>query len=333
MTALLDVRDVSIRYPGVGSLLGRARQRQAVTEVSLRIEAGRTFGLVGESGSGKSTIGRAILRLVDPAAGQILFDGADLAGFGRQTPLEYRRAVQVVFQNPATALNPSWTVEEILREPLRMHRKVSGRDELGRLVADLLDQVGMASYLRDRYPWELSGGQSQRIAIARALAARPRLIVCDEPVSALDVSTQSQVINLLEDLQAELGVAYLFIAHDLAVVRHISHDVGVLYAGRLMETGPAEQVYSAPAHPYTRTLLAAIPVPDPVAQRERRALRRELRVRRDPARSATAGLGEIVGCPFQHRCPLVMDVCRTEMPPLRPRAGGGEVACHAMEEE
>jgi len=330
MTALLDVRDVSIRYPGVGSLLGRGRQRQAVTDVSLTIESGRTFGLVGESGSGKSTIGRAILRLVDTADGQILYDGRDLADFGRRTPLSYRRSVQVVFQNPATALNPSWTIEDILREPLRMHRKIGDRAELNRLVDELLDQVGLSSYLRDRYPWELSGGQCQRVAIARALAAQPKLIVCDEPVSALDVSTQSQVINLLEDLQQELGLAYLFIAHDLAVVRHISHDVGVLYAGRLMECGPAEQVYSAPAHPYTRTLLAAIPVPDPVAQRERRTLRRELRVRRDPQSPGTA-TAESTGCPFQNRCPLVMDVCRTEMPELRTTADGGQVACHAHE--
>ncbi|MBB3041759.1 ATP-binding cassette domain-containing protein [Nocardioides sp. LMS-CY] len=346
MTALLDLQDLSVRYAARRSLLGGGAPRPAVDGVSLRIEPGRTFGLVGESGSGKSTIGRAILRLVDTSEGAIVFDGQDIADFGRRSPLSYRRAVQVVFQNPTTALNASWSIEDILLEPIRMHRKLPSSAEESRLVDQLLDQVGMSGYHRKRYPWELSGGQCQRIAIARALASQPRLIVCDEPVSALDVSTQSQVINLLEDLQEELGVAYLFIAHDLAVVRHISDEVGVMYSGRLLETGPAEEVYTAPAHPYTRMLLAAIPIPDPDAQRERRRLRRELRtaqktvqnaaqqdVRPDaqePAAPAADPRAE-AGCPFQSRCPLVMPVCRTVMPPMRPTAGGGHVACHAHE--
>ncbi len=334
-TTLLDLQDLSVRYAARRSLLGGGAPRPAVDGVSLRIEPGRTFGLVGESGSGKSTIGRAILRLVDTSDGSIVFDGQDIADFGRRTPLSYRRAVQVVFQNPTTALNPSWTIEDILLEPIRMHRGLSSSAEESRLVDELLDQVGMSGYHRKRFPWELSGGQCQRVAIARALASQPRLIVCDEPVSALDVSTQSQVINLLEDLQEELGVAYLFIAHDLAVVRHISDEVGVMYSGRLMETGPAEQVYTAPAHPYTRMLLAAIPVPDPEAQRERRRLRRDLRAaQRETAvaeeEQAAADPRAEAGCPFQSRCPLVMPVCRTEMPEMRPTAGGGQVACHAQ---
>jgi oligopeptide/dipeptide ABC transporter ATP-binding protein len=332
MSTLLELQEVSVRYAGRRSLLGGGASRPAVDGVSLRIGTGRTFGLVGESGSGKSTIGRAILRLVDTSAGVIVFDGDDIATFGSRTPIAYRRAVQVVFQNPTTALNASWTIEDILLEPIRMHRAGIGARGASRQVDQLLDQVGMSGYHRERYPWELSGGQCQRIAIARALASQPRLIVCDEPVSALDVSTQSQVINLLEDLQDELGVAYLFIAHDLAVVRHISDEVGVMYSGRLLETGPAEEIYTAPTHPYTQMLLAAIPVPDPEAQRERRRRRRELRVAvaqqrtQDGADPRTAG-----GCPFQSRCPIVMPVCRTEMPAMRPTAGGGQVACHAHE--
>ena len=324
MSELLQVDQLAVRYPVPGRAFGRRQHRYAVQDVSFRIGTGETFGLVGESGSGKTTTGRAILGLVAPTSGRIVFDGTDVASFGRSIPLSYRRAVQVVFQNPTSALNPSRTVEELLAEPLRIHRALRAEAAVTE-VDQLLDRVGLAAYQRRRYPWELSGGQRQRVAIARALAVEPRLLVCDEPVSALDVSTQSQVINLLEDLQEELGISYLFVAHDLSVVRHISQQVGVMYGGRLLETGPAERVYTAPSHPYTQTLLAAIPVPDPRRQRENRALRRSLRT----ASSGGPAAAE-VGCPFQHRCPKVMDVCRTEMPAMRPVDGGGAVACHAV---
>jgi oligopeptide/dipeptide ABC transporter ATP-binding protein len=320
---LLRVENLSVRYARGGPMFGRRASRLVVRDVSFAIAAGQTFGLVGESGSGKTTTGRAILRLVEPAAGRITFDGEDVTGFGRRTPLWYRQAVQVVFQNPTSALNPSLTVRELLAEPLRLHQGQLGEAGRRAAVDTLLDQVGLATHHQERYPWELSGGQRQRVAIARALAVRPKLVLCDEPVSALDVSTQSQVINLLQDLQAELGVSYLFVAHDLSVVRHISQQVGVMYDGRLLEVGPAARVYDAPAHPYTQTLLAAIPVPDPVRQRAHRALRRRLREAR-PAGAPSSG----VGCPFQDRCPYVMDVCREAMPEPSPVRGGGTVACH-----
>lgn len=324
MSELLKVDKLSVRYSAGGGLLGKRSSRLAVREVSFGIEAAETFGLVGESGSGKSTTGRAILRLVEPETGCITFDGQDVTGFGRRVPRWYRQAVQVVFQNPTSALNPSLTVRELLAEPLRMHRQLSGELAQRPIIDELLEQVGLANYHRDRYPWELSGGQRQRVAIARALAVNPKLVLCDEPVSALDVSTQSQVINLLQDLQASLGVSYLFIAHDLSVVRHISHQVGVMYDGRLLETGPAERVYSAPAHPYTQTLLAAIPVPDPVRQRQHRALRRALRSQTPPATVTSDG----VGCPFRTRCPYVMEICHTTMPEASSVNGGGSVSCH-----
>ncbi|MEV7009321.1 oligopeptide/dipeptide ABC transporter ATP-binding protein [Streptosporangium sp. NPDC051022] len=319
MSELLQVEGLSVRYPG-GGLLRRREGRTAVHDVGFTVAAGRTFGLVGESGSGKSTTGRAVLRLVEPSAGRIVFDGREVTAFGRRTPASYRRDVQVVFQNPISALNPSMTVEELLAEPVRVHR-AANRAETDAAVAELLEQVGLAAYHRRRLPFELSGGQRQRVAIARALAVRPRLLVCDEPVSALDVSTQSQVVNLFMDLQAELGIAYIFIAHDLSVVRHVSDDVGVMFAGRLVESGPADRVYDAPAHPYTRALLGAAPVPSPARQRAARERRRALL--RSADAPAPAG-----GCPFQNRCPSVMDVCRTLTPSPVPVAAGGTVACH-----
>ena len=238
---LLSVENLSVNFQLKRGLLGRALNLSAVRNVSFTIESGRTFGLVGESGSGKSTIGRAILRLAPISGGRVVFDGYDTTAFGQRPPLSFRRDVQVVFQDPLSSLNPRQTVGTTIGQAISRHRGVS-RKQRKREIDEVLDSVGLASYQADRYPYELSGGQRQRVAIARALAVRPRLIICDEPVSALDVSTQSQVINLLVDLQRKFGLSYLFIAHNLDVVRHISHTIGVLYLGRLVETGPADVV-------------------------------------------------------------------------------------------
>ncbi|WP_028922059.1 ATP-binding cassette domain-containing protein [Pseudonocardia acaciae] len=271
---LLRVRDLRVSYPlGRAGVSLRRTRMDAVRGVSFDIPVGRTFGLVGESGSGKSSVGRAVLRLVRPAGGTVGFDGRSVTDFGRRTPRWYRGAVQVVFQDPLTSLNPGQLVFTILERALAQGAGVARADRPAALRT-LLDQVGLATHHGNRLPNELSGGQRQRVAIARALAVRPRLVICDEPVSALDVSTQSQVINLLVDLQRELGLSYLFIAHDLSVVRHISHEVGVMHRGVLVESGPGERVYTAPSHPYTRALLDAAPLPDPVRQRQRRAHRR-----------------------------------------------------------
>ena len=280
MTPLLSVHDLGITFRGGGVLTMGRSVTQAVSGVSFDIARGETFGLVGESGSGKSTIGRAVLRLVDPSAGRILFDGADIAGFRGPDLLHYRRQVQVVFQDPWSSLNPRRKIGQILAEPLRRHRLVTNAPECRARVGELLDHVGLASYFAARYPRELSGGQRQRVGIARALALTPRLIVCDEAISSLDVSTQAQVINLLADLQSELGLSYLFIAHDLGVVHHVSERIGVLHRGSLVELGDAEDVYRRPRHPQTKALIEAEPVPDPAVQQMRRTARRD-RARQD----------------------------------------------------
>ena len=304
-------------------LLGRVSHTiRAVEQVSFDIQNNQTFGLVGESGSGKSTIGKAILRLLRPNSGKIVFDGQDIGSFGRFTPLKYRKDVQVIFQDPYSSLNHSHVAEQIIGEPITRHLGLTGKARRQRVI-ELLERVGLSDYHLERYPSEFSGGQRQRIAIARALAVEPRLIVCDEAVSALDVSTQAQVINLLESLQQDLGVSYLFIAHDLAVVRHISHTIGVMYLGKLVETGSAERVYEKPAHPYTEMLLASVPFPNPIEQAKRRAIRRQLR-RQDLANQPS----KTTGCPFAPRCPFVMDVCLTKIPTPVPVVGGGTVRCH-----
>ncbi|MFI6284222.1 ATP-binding cassette domain-containing protein [Streptomyces sp. NPDC051018] len=270
---LLSVENLTVRYQLGRGLTGRARTLTAVRDVGFTIGGGRTLGLVGESGSGKSSIGRAVLRLAPVTGGRIVFDGQDTAAFGRRTPLSFHRDVQVVFQDPMSSLNPRQTIATTIAQAVTRHRRLSAA-ERDREVLGALDRVGLSGYHRDRYPHELSGGQRQRVAIARALAPRPRLIVCDEPVSALDVSTQSQVVNLLMELQRELGVSYLFIAHDLEIVRHISDEIGVLHHGRLVESGPADQVYRHPSDPYTKALLASTLVANPVRQAARTARRR-----------------------------------------------------------
>jgi peptide/nickel transport system ATP-binding protein/oligopeptide transport system ATP-binding protein len=260
---LLQVRDLAITYQGGCSIIpGRRRSFEAVKGVSFEIGAGQGFALVGESGSGKTTIGRAILRLVTPSRGAIVFDGQDITSFGRRTPLSFRRDVQVVFQDPRSSLNPRRTVRDTLTQVLKRHFSISGRQATAQAV-ELLDQVGLPSYHLNRYPGELSGGQQQRVAIARALAPKPRLLVCDEPVSALDVSTQSQILNLLADLRRDLNLACLFISHDLAVVRQVADMVAVMNRGVIVETGPTETLYTRPSVEYTKILLASVPSLEP----------------------------------------------------------------------
>ena len=322
---LLVVDDLTITFPGGRGKLPWESQPdvRAVQGASFEIAPGETLGLVGESGSGKTTIGRAILTFIKPVGGSIQLGEFDVTGFGRSIPADYRRAVQVVFQDPVGSLNPSMVVGDIISEPLAIHFGLSA-EERNRRAGDLLEQVGLERHHLERYPYEFSGGQRQRIAVARALATEPRLLVLDEPVSALDVSTQSQVINLLEHLQDTTGAAYLFIAHDLAVVRHISDRIAVMYHSRIVETGPSNEVCESPRHPYTELLLASIPDPDPIIQPARSVRRRELTV---GGELGATGNAPETGCPFAGRCAHVMDICREEFPePFS--LGTGEVRCH-----
>lgn len=308
---------VGVTFTKSGLLTGH-RSVQAVMDVSMSIDAGETLGLVGESGSGKSTLGRALLKLVPLSSGGVTVAGEDLAELSGARLRRARMNMQMVFQDPYSSLDPSATIASSIAEPLMVHEGMS-RKAARSTVIDLLEVVGLRATHADRYPYEFSGGQRQRVAIARALALNPRFIVCDEPVSALDVSTQNQIINLFEALREEFGVAYLFIAHDLSVVRHISDRVAVMYLGHIVETGPTDRVYNSPAHPYTEALLSAIPDPSPYRTREgRTVLEGDLP---DPANPPS-------GCPLQTRCPHVMDICRREMPPVTEVDGGGHVACH-----
>ncbi len=322
---LLQIDDLTIVFPGGrGSVpWQRLPDVRAVQDVSFSIDQGETLGLVGESGSGKTTIGRAVLRFIQPESGSIRLGPFDVTDFGRSVPAEYRKTVQVVFQDPVGSLNPSMQVGAIIGEPLRIHFGMDAARRRER-AGQLLEQVGLQRHHLDRYPYEFSGGQRQRIAVARALATEPDLLVLDEPVSALDVSTQSQVINLLERLQRETGAAYLFIAHDLAVVRHVCSRIAVMYHSRIVETGPSDEVCEAPTHPYTELLLASIPDPDPMVQRAKSQRRRDL------ARGVAGASGRAPtdSCPFAERCPHAMDVCHTSFPEPVPTAGGGTVACH-----
>ena len=290
---------------------------RAVDGVSFTIAPGETLGLVGESGCGKSTVGRLILWLIEPTAGEVRFDGRDLVALDRDAMREVRRDVQIIFQDPYGALNPRMSVEQILREPLEIHGQVG--DGSARLsVPQLLDLVSLPRTAIDRYPHEFSGGQRQRIGIARALALRPKLIVCDEPVSALDVSIQAQIVNLLQDLQRDFGLAYLFIAHDLGVVKHISDRVAVMYLGKIVETAPKKSLYAMPRHPYSQALLASIPAPRPSLRGARRHLLGEI----------PSALAPPPGCRFNTRCPHAQDICRRDEPPMTDLGDGHAAACH-----
>ncbi len=317
--AILDIRHASKFFPvGGGFLKGASKLVRAVNDVSLTVRPGETLGLVGESGCGKSTLGRLVLRLEDPTAGEIFFEEIDLAPLSRRKMTDVRKKLQVIFQDPYSSLNPRMTVGQIIGEPIAVHG-IMPKSKISARVAELLQLVGLFPYMALRYPHELSGGQRQRVGIARALAVEPRVIVCDEAVSALDVSIQGQVINLLEDLQQKLGLTYLFIAHDLAVVRHISTRVAVMYLGRIVELAAADDLFADPKHPYTRALLAAAPVPDPVVERTRprTIIKGEL----------PSPLNPPSGCVFHPRCPLATEECKKAVPATRELAAGHWAAC------
>jgi oligopeptide/dipeptide ABC transporter ATP-binding protein len=315
----LQVEDLHVKYD-VGSMGLRGRRwLHAVNGVSLHIGAGETLGLVGESGSGKSTVGLAVLRLIEPASGRVRLSGTDVTGSPRSGLRSLRRRMQMVFQDPYSSLNPSMTIAQLLEEPLLIHSNLSPKDRRD-AVAKILEAVGLHAGYAARYPHEFSGGQRQRVAIARAMIIRPELVVLDEPVSALDVSTQSQILNLLKAIQDQSGSAFLLVAHDLAVVRLMSPRVAVMYLGELVEEGPGARVYDSPGHPYTAALISAIPFPDPVRQRAagRLILKGELPSLLNPPS----------GCRFRTRCPFAMEVCAVEAPPHVPIEGGGTAACH-----
>jgi peptide/nickel transport system ATP-binding protein len=293
---------------------------QAVDGVDLTIERGQTYGLVGESGCGKSTLGRAVLQLSPVTEGSVRFDGIELTELPPERLRAMRQRMQMIFQDPMSSLDPRQNVESILTEGLAAHGIGASRSERRTLIGETLDAVGLPRWALSRYPHEFSGGQRQRIGIARALSVSPRFIVADEPVSALDVSVQAQIVNLLEDLQARLGLTYLFIAHDLSVVEHVSDRVAVMYLGRIVELAPADELYANPLHPYTRSLLAAVPIPDPRARRERVVLRGDI-----PSPAAPPS-----GCAFHPRCPIAVPACAEQAPELRDLGGGHFVACHRV---
>ena len=318
---LLQVRHLRMYFPVTSGAIFQKQvaEIKAVDDVSFFIRRGETLGLVGESGSGKTTVARCILQLYDPTAGDVIFEGQMLGDLSSQGMRLVRRRMQIVFQDPYGSLNPRMTCGDIIGEPLIVHKLTDGKGEYRDRVAELLSVVGLNPYMADRYPHEFSGGQRQRIGLARALASAPAFIVCDEPVSALDVSIQAQVINLLEELQEDFGLTYLFIAHDLSVVRHISDRVAVMYLGHIVEIADRTELYENPLHPYTKALLSAIPIPDPAVEagREYMMLKGEVPSPMNPPQ----------GCVFHTRCPIAIDECKLEMPELREVGKDHWVAC------
>jgi len=320
---ILELDALVKRFPVRGGLFGPTKHLAAVNGVSFRIRPGETLALVGESGCGKSTVGKTIMKLHDPSAGRILIDGTDIAPLTRAGMKPVRRKVQTIFQDPFSSLNPRMTAGSIVGEPLTIHALASGA-ERDRIVAETFEKVGLRPDQMSRYAHEFSGGQRQRIAIARALVVGPDLIIADEPVSALDVSIQASVINLLIRLQKEMGLAMLFISHDMSVVEHVSHRVAVMYLGRIVESGPRDAIFHSPQHPYTRALLSAVPIADPARRgRERIVLKGDVPSPIDPPS----------GCPFRTRCPIAEDICATAMPETTPVSHGHGVACHIRARE
>jgi len=320
---VLRIVDLVKHFPSGSALRAGSEVVRAVDGVSLTIQTGQVMGLVGESGSGKSTVGRCVVRLIRPTSGRVELLGRDIAGVSRRAMRPLRRNVHIVFQDPYSSLNPRLSVGQIVAEPLRLHR-LAGRRERSRRAAEMLDRVGLLPQLASRYPHELSGGQRQRVGLARALICQPKLLVADEPVSALDVSVQASILNLIDDLQRDLGFSCLFITHDLSVVEHIADTVAVMYLGKIVELASRRDLFADPQHPYTQALLSAAPVPDPSAQRAR-------------ARIVLSGdipspIHPPSGCSFHTRCPVAVDRCRTEEPPLlEVTAPGHAVACHLVD--
>jgi oligopeptide/dipeptide ABC transporter ATP-binding protein len=318
MSPLLEVNGLVKHFPVKGGVLGRVRaQVRAVDGVDFHVDPGETLAIVGESGCGKSTVGRLVLRLLEPSAGQVRFEGDDLLALDEDQMRARRRRLQVIFQDPYASLNPRMTVGAMLGEPLWLHRLVGDERERGARVSQLLELVGLRPDHARRYPHEFSGGQRQRIAIARALAVEPRLIVADEPVSALDVSIQAQVINLMKQLQQRFGLAYIFISHDLAVVKHIADRIAVMYLGKIVETASTEELFRHPRHPYTRALLSAVPLPDPTVVRERALLEGDI----------PSAINPPSGCRFHTRCPFARDSCRRDEPALVDDGTSHATAC------
>ena len=322
---LLKVEHLSKEFPAESGMFAKRFSKRvvsAVNDISFEIYPGETFGLVGESGCGKSTTGRTIMRLTKPTAGKVFFQGKDVAEMSKHEIKDMRREMQFIFQDPYASLNPRMTIGEIVSEPMTIHG-VGTKEERIERVRELLDVVGLNPEHINRYPHEFSGGQQQRVGIARALAVKPEFIVCDEPISALDVSIQSQVVNMLEDMQAEMGLTYLFIAHDLSVVRHISNRIGVMYLGSLVELGESYELNRHPIHPYTQTLLSAVPVPDPKLSRTRKRIILEGDV--------PSPMNPPSGCRFHTRCPYATQKCREEMPQFKEHEPGHWAACHLLD--
>jgi len=318
---LLEVKDLVMHFPLTKGIIFQRQVGavQAVDGVSFTVKKGETLGMVGESGCGKSTTGRAILQLYKPTAGQVNFHGQDLTKLGSGEMRKMRRHLQMIFQDPYASLNPRMTVGNIIAEPMQIHNLVP-KNERNERVQELLETVGLNPYFANRYPHEFSGGQRQRIGVARALAANPEFIVADEPVSALDVSIQAQIVNLMEDLQQQFGLTYLFIAHDLSVIRHISDRVAVMYLGKVVELATRDGLYDNPLHPYTKALLSAVPIPDPVVEKKRERI--------ILTGDVPSPINPPSGCHFHTRCPYVMDICKAEEPAFADQGGGHFVACH-----
>lgn len=318
---ILSVRDLKVYFPIIsGGLIRRTVPLKAVDDVSFDLYPGETLGVVGESGCGKSTLGRGILQLLEPSGGSVVWLGTHIEGLSAPEMKKYRKELQIIFQDPLASLNPRMTVGDIIAEPLTVHQPELSSEECKQKVREIMEQVGLLPLMINRYPHEFSGGQCQRIGVARAMILKPRLIVCDEPVSALDVSIQAQIINLIKDLQDKFGLSLIFISHDLSIVRHISHRIMVLYLGNMMEMSDKDNLYENPRHPYTKALISAVPLPDPELEKKKQRLVLE--------GDLPSPLSPPSGCVFRTRCPLAQDICAREKPEMTDVNGSHQVACH-----